>query len=480
MDASVFDAIKQWFVDNETFLSAITALAAIASGAYIALRQAFGVVSNRRAAVAGGGSVPISAAPSKPEQAVDGKPTTAVLPFRTLSAGDQEKYLAEGIAEDIIVNLSYSRLFPVVSSATSFRFRNSEKSLAEIGDELGAQYLVTGTIAKVGDRLRITVELDDCTNGKQLWSDRYTRTNEDIFELQEEIADVLVAKLDPALRAEAINRARRTPPHSRKAWEHALKGLWHYNKYERLENETAIAEFKAAIECDNEFAHAYSMLALALYMRSYLGWSDDPLNDMILAGQNAQSAVHIDPDLAEGYLILTYNALMTHKFDLAEQHAQRALDLNPCSGHCWLGIGLVSLYRGHHTVAAEHFERVERLNPNDPVRWLFRVAAALAAMMEGEYEQALQHAAIAGAQHQGKQPSELITCAALVALGREQEAAAIVAQRGKEKVLEKWPQVLSRMPFEDSRKLDFLIELVARIEPDFSGVTLNHPKRKKT
>ncbi|MEM9315398.1 MAG: tetratricopeptide repeat protein, partial [Pseudomonadota bacterium] len=178
------------------------------------------------------------------------------------------------------------------------------------------------------------------------------------------------------------------------------------------------------------------------------------------------TAVDIDPDLAEAYLILTYNALMTGDFDLAEQQAQRALSLNPCSGHCWLGGGLVSLYRGRHSEAAQHFERVERLNPNDPVRWIFRIAAALAAMMEGNYEQALDHAAIARTQRQGQEAADLISCAALLALGREDDAAALLAGREKEQILHYWPRVLSRLPFEDRSRLDFLIDLVARLVPE--------------
>ncbi|MEL7043791.1 MAG: tetratricopeptide repeat protein [Pseudomonadota bacterium] len=463
MDVGDIGLVKQWFVDNEAFLSAVTALIAIASGAFLVLRQTIGAVSNRGALAVGSGE---TFAELPPEKVVDGKPTIAVLPFRLLSQGEEEKYLAEGLADDIIVNLSYSRLFPVISSATSFRFRNSDESISAIGGHLDAHYIVTGTVGRAADRLRITVELNDCKNGRQLWSDRYTRPAGDIFKLQEEISDTLISKLNPALRADAISRARRAPSHSELAWNHALKGLYHYNKYKRSTNEVAIEEYRAALKVDPEFAQAHAMLALAYYMRSYLGWSEDPVADMVAAGRSAQTAVDIDPDLAEAYLILTYNALMTGDFDLAEQQAKRALSLNPCSGHCWLGVGLVSLYRGRHSEAAQHFERVERLNPNDPVRWIFRIAAGVAAMMEGNYEQALDHAAIARTQRQGQEAADLISCAALLALGRDDDAMALLAAKEKEQVLHYWPRVLSRLPFEDRSRLDFLIDLVARLVPE--------------
>ncbi|MCX2983417.1 TIR domain-containing protein [Halieaceae bacterium IMCC14734] len=179
-----------------------------------------------------------------PAGIIDNKPTIAVLPFRTISNGDEEAYLADGIAEDLIVNLSYSRLFPVISSATAFRFRDSEHGALEIGRKLGVKYLITGTVRKSADKVRITVELDDCESERQLWSDRYVVKADDLFELQEEMAETLIAKLDPAIKAEEMSRIRRAPPNSPVAWDHVLRGLWHYNKYIKAENDLAITEFE--------------------------------------------------------------------------------------------------------------------------------------------------------------------------------------------------------------------------------------------
>lgn len=401
---------------------------------------------------------------SAPARIVDSKPSIAVLPFRPVSRGEDEAYLADGIAEDLIVNLSYSRLFPVISSATSFRFRDSKLGVMEIGSQLNTKYLITGTVGKSKDKVRITVSLDDCESERQLWSDRYTVSAIDLFELQEEMADTLIAKLDPAIRAVEISRVRRAPPSDFAAWDHVLRGLWHYNKYSKDENNQAIAAFSEAITIDPDFANAHTMLALAYYNRSYMGWSDEVTEDFARAARQAQKAVDLDPELAEAYLILTFGALLERKFDLSEELANRAIDLNPCNGHCWLGVGLVNLYRGRYEEANRHFERVERLNPNDPVRWLFHIAAGLSALMSGEYGDALQHANKARTQALGRGPGDLIACGVLSALERDDEARAIIANNKSDSGAN-WAGILRRIPFESPEKLQLIKNLIARIEP---------------
>ena len=322
MDSGTFDLIKAWFVENEAFLSSVTALIAIASGLFLTVRQVFGGFAfglDKKSDTPAPAAFP-------PGDLVDTKPTVAVLPFRCLSQGDSERYLADGIADDIIVNLSYSRLFPVIASATAFAYRDSTEGVLEIGRKLNARYIITGTIGLAGDKLRINVEVNDCESERQLWSDRYTRDVDDIFALQEEIAETLIAKIDPALRNVEMNRARRSA--NADAWNFYLKGMWHYNRYKPAENELAIEEFQRALEFDDQFAHAHANLALAYYMRAYLGWSDNALEDMIAAGQSAQTAVSINPELAEAYLILAYNALMMREFDKAAQLANSSLGMS--------------------------------------------------------------------------------------------------------------------------------------------------------
>lgn len=474
-DGDFIQGFGDWIVANNALLSGLAAFFAIIGVAIIAIRRTVGAVSipflgKSKTAEAGTDTTSIG-------KRVDAHPAIAVLPFRTISKGEDEEYLADGIAEDLIISLSYCRLIPVISSATSFRYRSSDKSIFEIGQEIGARYISTGTIRRVGDNLIITVELDDCKTESQIWSERYTRTSEDLFKLQEDISETLISQLDPALRAAEISRARRKSSGSPKAYDHLLRGLWRHNKYRESEHKEAISEFRAAIKSDPEYAYAHAMLASAHYTSAYLDWSDDAMADFIAAGNIARTAVELDPNLAEGYVVLTYCALILRDFELGEQMSDRALKLNPCSAYTWFASGLVHLYRGRFGAAIDCFERVERLNSSDPMIWIFLLAMAVAKFMIKDYEGALQYTKRAQTHDNGVWPGGLISCAALVELGQEDKAQMVIDASDiiGDDISHRWILSLSRMPFEDRELLNRFADPVRRIAPDILAAMESPP-----
>lgn len=476
-DGGFIQTFGDWIVAKNAFLSGLAAFLAIVSVFIIAIRRTVGAVSipffnKTKAAETVADTILIG-------KRVDAHPAIAVLPFRTISKGEDEEYLADGIAEDLIISLSYCRLIPVISSATSFRYRSSDKSIFEIGEEIGARYLSTGTIRRVGDNLIITVELDDCKTESQIWSERYTRTGEDLFSLQEEISETLISQLDPALRAAEISRARRRSSGNAKAYDHLLRGLWRHNKYRESEHKEAIAEFQAAIKSDPEYAYAHAMLANAHYTSAYLDWSDDAMADFIAAGNMARTAVELDPNLAEGYVVLTYCALILRDFEISAQMSDRALKLNPCSAYTWFASGLVHLYRGRFGAAIECFERVERLNSSDPMIWIFLLAMAVAKFMMRDFEGALQYTQRAKAHEHGVWPGGLISCAALVELGQEDKAQEVIENSDivGEDLSHRWTMSLSRMPFEDTGLLTWIVDPVRRIAPDILAPMETAPQK---
>lgn len=464
-DGGFIRAFGDWIVSNNALLSGLAAFLAITSVFVIAMRRTIGAVSipffdKKKSTHKGAGKSSIG-------KRVDTYPAIAVLPFRTISKGEDEEYLADGIAEDLIISLSYCRLVPVISSATSFRYRDSGKSIFEIGQEIGARYLSTGTVRRAGEKLIITVELNDCQTQSQIWSERYIRTSEDLFKLQEEISDTLMSQLDPALRAAEISRARRKASGNAKAYDHLLKGLWWHNKYREAEHKEAIKEFQAAIKSDPEYAYAHAMLADAHYTSAYLDWSDNAMADFIAAGDSARAAIEIDPSLAEGYVVLTYCALILRDFELSDQMSDRALELNPCSAYTWFASGLVYLYRGRLRDAIECFERVERLNSSDPMIWIFLLAMSVAKFMIADYEAALHYTQKARTHEHGVWPGGLISCAALVELGRDDEAQAIIdaCDSIDDDLSHRWNVSVSRMPFEELSLLSKFVDPITRIAP---------------
>lgn len=474
---SFIQAFGDWIVANNAFLSGLAAFLAIGSVTLIAIRRAVGAFSipfiGRKDAV--------ETDVEKPSigKMVDAHPAIAVLPFRTISKGEEEEYLADGIAEDLIISLSYCRLIPVISSATSFRYRDSDKSIAEIGQAVGARYISTGTVRRVGENLITTVELDDCKTESQIWSERYLRNTEDLFKLQEEISDTLISRLDPALRAAEMSRARRKTSSNAKAYDHLLRGLWRHNKYREAEHKLAIKEFRSAIKIDPDYAYAHAMLANAHYTSAYLDWSDDAMADFIAAGDAARTAVELDPNLAEGYVVLTYCALILRDFELSDRMSDRALELNPCSAYTWFASGLVHLYRGRFEDAIECFDRVERLNSSDPMIWIFLLAMSVAKFMVEDYEGALAYTQKARTHEHGIWPGGLISCAALMQLGRDGEAQMIIDaddQRGDDLSV-RWATSLSRMPFENPGLLARFVDPVRRIAPELLDPIEAPPKQ---
>ena len=464
-DGGFIQAFGDWIVVNNTFLSGLAAFLAIVSVIVLALRRTFGAVSlpflsKIRTSETEDSGTAIG-------KRVDKSPAIAVLPFRTISKGEDEQYLADGIAEDLIVSLSYSRLVPIISSATSFRYRNSDKSIYDAGQEMGARYISTGTVRSAGDKLIITVELDDCKTESQIWSERYIRTSDDLFKLQEEISDTLISQLDPALRAAEISRARRKESGNAKAYDYLLKGLWYHNKYRESEHKMAIEQFRAAIKADAEYAYAHAMLANAHYTSAYLDWSENAMVDFVAAGDSARTAIELDPNLAEGYVVLTYCALILRDFQLSDQMCSRALELNPCNAYTWFASGLVALYRGRFERAIECFERVERLNSSDPMIWIFLLAMSVAKFMMSDFEGALKYTQRARTHEHGVWPGGLISCAALMELGREDEARAVIeSYENQEEITVRWGVSVSRMPFEDVALLARFINPVRRLDPD--------------
>ena len=216
------------------------------------------------------------------------------------------------------------------------------------------------------------------------------------------------------------------------------------------------------------------MLASAYYTSAYLNWSEHPLADFAKAAEIARTAVDLDPNLAEGYVILTYCALIMRDFALSEQMGERALGLNPCGAYAWYSLGLVHLYRGRFGKAITHFERVQRLNSSDPMIWIFYLAMSMAQFLSEDYVAALDYASRARAHGNGRWAGSLIGCAALVKLDRPDEARAIVAEYDA-RLADRWMFSLSRMPFEDLRLLSRFADPINVVAPGLLTISPASP-----
>jgi TolB-like protein len=153
------------------------------------------------------------------------KPTLAVLPFENISGERDQFYLADGITEDIITALSKNRWLLVLARNATIAFRDRRPPASEIAAQLGADYLLSGSVRRSGERIRISVELVDGGLGSHIWGERYDRRMDDIFDLQDEITETIAARIEPELATAERRRVKRKPPKSLDAWDHYLLGL---------------------------------------------------------------------------------------------------------------------------------------------------------------------------------------------------------------------------------------------------------------
>ncbi|MEM7362607.1 MAG: tetratricopeptide repeat protein [Pseudomonadota bacterium] len=329
---------------------------------------------------------------SKPQSEPDREPqvkppTVAVMPFDNLTDGDQ--YFSDGISADIINLLSKHRWLNVVARNTTFGFRGSTQSAKDIGEALGADYLVEGSVQRSADRIRVSVHLVDARTGFQTWADRYHREMDDIFAVQDEITEKVAARLEPEIGSAERQRIVVARPTNLQAWDCFHLGVYHFYRFTGDDNERAQALLKQSQILDPRFGDAYAWWAYATVI-GMVYWNTEPdqsrLDDALSA---CDTALSLDPHNATFYALRARVLLARKEYDRAIAENLRAIDLNPtfAAAHCGLGDSLA--YEGRYDEAIDAFEKAVSLSPNDPQLWAFYSYGALMFLFKQDFETAL-------------------------------------------------------------------------------------------
>lgn len=316
------------------------------------------------------------------------RPSVAVLPFVNQNRDRDEDYFADGISEDVITTLSKYRWLTVVARNPSFAFRDSKDSIRIIGEKLHADYLVTGTVRKAGSRFRITVQVVESTTEHSVWSERFDRDLVDIFELQDEISELVASRIETELGLVEQRKAEKRPHKNLGAWDHYQLGLAEFYKFTQEGNLKCQDFLREAIKLDSEFASAYSRLSYAIVL-SMIYFDAAPgqvLMDEAL--DMARRAIELDDQDANNYFTIGRVHLARREYDVAIQTLQYALELNPCLAVSYCGLGDSFAYEGRLDEAIEQFEIAIKLSPHDPFRWAFYSYRSLAHLFRGEFDQA--------------------------------------------------------------------------------------------
>ena len=251
--------------------------------------------------------------------------TIAVLPFNNLSPDPENEYFTDGITEDIIIQLSKIGNLHVMSRSSIMRYKNSGKTIPEIGDELGVTTILDGSVRRVGQQIRINSQLIDIRTNESLWGETYDRTIEDIFAIQSDVATQIASALKITLSPEEKNIIERQPTANLEAYDLYLRGRESYNRYRREHNESAVAFFKQAVEIDPEFALAYAGLGDA-YSQRVIRYNQSPewLDSAIVV---SEKAIQLDPMAPEGYKALGLAYIANGKFQDAIEQNLKAIKL---------------------------------------------------------------------------------------------------------------------------------------------------------
>ena len=322
-------------------------------------------------------------------------PAIAVLPFTNMGGDPEQEYFADGITEDIITNLSLWRTFPVISRNSSFTFRGQSKNIKQVGNELGARYIVEGSVRKGGNRVRITAQLIDADEDHHLWSEKWDRTLEDIFDVQDEVSEAIARRVAPSVTGHEQKRLTRKRPENLSAWEEYLQGIRCYYERKRTDYEDsgltqAREHFEKAIELDPTLSDAHAYLAIfgdAHLVQRITKDVDKTLDEMLAHGRKAESLNAENPLALLGISIAHF---FRGKHPAALDHAQRALQFNPsfALSHYWLG--LAQVHSGEYQQGEISALKTLELSPADPDLSDFLGLLYFAFLGQGKYEEALE------------------------------------------------------------------------------------------
>ncbi|MBK6864604.1 MAG: adenylate/guanylate cyclase domain-containing protein [Ideonella sp.] len=318
---------------------------------------------------------PAPAAGAPARERVD-KPAIAVLPLDNMSGEPEQEFFADGITEDIITELSRFRDLFVISRNSSFKYKGRPVEVSKFARELGVQYVVEGSVRKVGTRVRITVQLIDAETDRHVWAERYDRDLADIFAIQDEVTSAIVATLPGRIEAASRDRAARKTPDNLAAYELVLAGKLLHHRSNRADNDRALALLERAIALDPAYAHAHAWKACVLGQRWGYNWCDDRAATEETIVDELTTALALDDNDSDVHRILAAVNLVREFHDQAVYHQQRALSLNPNDDLVVVQQGEILTWHGQAEEGAGWILKAMRLNPYHPERFWSHLARA--------------------------------------------------------------------------------------------------------
>lgn len=332
---------------------------------------------------------------SNPASPRPDKPSIAVLSFTNMSGDPAQDCFGDGMAEDITTALSKVRWFSVVSRNSAFAYKAKQIDIKQAARDLGVRYVLEGSVRKAGTRARVTAQLIDVASDHHVWAERYDRDLADIFAVQDEITEQVVAAIAPQLYAAEGIRIKRKPPESFDAWECVVRALALMNSRTRSDVAAASELLRKAIGLDRDYAQAYSLLSFVTMLGVYQGWEQQE-STLAFISETAHKALLLDSDDPWAHVTKGFVLAWTGRASdaIVEYEASLARDPNFAIAHWLLALALCYLGRGEE--ALSHGDQAEQLSPRDLMArgnaGVSNNVRAIACFIEGRYRDGMRFA----------------------------------------------------------------------------------------
>jgi TolB-like protein/class 3 adenylate cyclase/Flp pilus assembly protein TadD len=382
------------------------------------------------------------------------KPSIAVLPFDNLSGDPEQEYFADGMAEDVITDLSKLSALFVIARNSSFQYKGQAVDAKRVGRELGVKFILEGSVRRAGDQVRINTQLIDAQTGGHLWAERYDGRLADVFALQDSVRERIVAALAVHLTAGEENRFARRDTDNVAAYDAFLQGWEHFNRRTPGDFVKAVGYLERAIELDPDYGRAHAALA-TIYWKSWL-WSVMTMSPAIASPWTRMLDIPVvyAPDEAKKYLevamrnpnalghqVASEMRLYDREFDAAVTEAERAITLNPNDSSSYIALAQALIFAGREEEAMQFVDRAARLDPHAGVNLflsgLVRFSAPQLDQAATLFERALERSPF-------NREWNIPLTSAYSHLGRDQEARKALGNFGGGlltvgSILENWP-----------------------------------------
>ena len=297
------------------------------------------------------------------------KPSIAVLPLANMSGDPEQEFFADGLTEDIITELSRFRDLLVISRNSTFVHKGKAVKVQEVAREFGVDYVLEGSVRKVGDRIRVTVQLIDAETDRHIWAERYDRKLEDIFAIQDEMTCAIAATLPGRVEAATHDRAKRKPTDNMAAYECVLTAKVLHHRSIREDNAEVQHLLDRAVLLDPNYAHAHAWKACVLGQMWTYGWCADRDATFQQVAAELETALALDDNDSDVHRILAALNLAREDHDKAAYHQERALALNPNYDLVVVQQGELLTWLGRPDEGIDWIKKAMRLNPYHPERF---------------------------------------------------------------------------------------------------------------